>query len=98
MAYGNYYMQPVNTFYCPFMMGGYPQQNPAARDEQLDAIKKAGGTEIPYDASQYRFPLLPLLAIPLLFAAAGPRPFYGPGPYWGPPPFYQNYYWYYYQR
>jgi hypothetical protein len=40
------------------------------------------------------------LALPLLFGAAGPRPFYGPGPFWGPPPpppFY-NYYWYYYQR
>lgn len=89
MAY-SYYM-PINVCsYCPYMTSGYRQRNSDMEDEQQDDVKKIGDKEILYDRSQYR--LLPLLALPFLFTAAGP-----PGPFYGPPPFFYNY-WYYYYR
>lgn len=93
MEYG-YYMPADVCSYCPYMTGVYTVQNTDTENGQQDAVKKVGDKEVTYDKSQHR--ILPLLTIPLLFAAAGPGPFYGPRPFWGPPPFFYNY-WYYYR-
>jgi hypothetical protein len=95
MAYGYYNIPIASCFNCPYMIRGKLDQNIDAIEGTESSVKKVEDTMIPYDDSQYR--VLPLLTIPLLFAAAaGPRPiFYNPGPFW-PQPF-SYYYWYYYR-
>lgn len=93
MAQGYYNIPIIPYFGCPYMMRDRFDENIDSKDGALSGVKKLGDAVIPYDSSQYR--ILPLLAIPLLFAAAaGPRPIlYGPFP---PQPSYY-YYWYYYR-